>query len=109
MMADASTLLMAPVVLTIVLLLIYAFFAMGKFLSQYMVRKKNALAYTRTVSNEQKEWLAGYPVHNYFVENPGASEDELEVFILYLPYSAHTKYKQQHHTSYTLWKRGYYI
>ena len=82
MMADASTLLMAPVILTIVLLLIYAFFAMGKFLSQYMVRRKNALAYTRTVSNEQKEWLAGYPVHNYFVENPEASEDELEVFAL---------------------------
>ena len=82
MMADVSTLLMTPVILTIVLLLIYSVFAMGKFISQYLVRKKNAVAYTRTVADQQQNWIAGYPVHNYFIENPSASEDELEVVAL---------------------------
>lgn len=82
MMAEASTLLMTPVIIAILLLLIYAFFALGKFISQYLVRKKNALAYTRTVHQEKQTWIAGYPVHNYFIKNPAASEDELEVFAL---------------------------
>lgn len=82
MMAEASTLLMTPVILAILLLLIYAFFALGKFISQYLVRKKNALAYIRTVTQGEKSWIAGYPVHNYFIKNSKASEDELEVFAL---------------------------
>ena len=82
MMADVSTLLMTPVIILIVLLLIYSVFALGKFISQYLVRKKNAVAYTRTVSNQTQNWIAGYPVHNYFVKNPDASEDELEVVAL---------------------------
>ncbi len=81
-MAKVSTFLMTPVILAIVVLLIYAIFTLGRFASQYAVRKKNALAYVRQVSQQQSQLLAGYPVHNYFVANPKASEDELEVFAL---------------------------
>ncbi|OUR61793.1 hypothetical protein A9Q74_07720 [Colwellia sp. 39_35_sub15_T18] len=82
MMAKVSTLLMTPVILVIVLLLIYAVFSLGRFLSQYIVRKKNALTYVKQVAHQQSQYLSGYPIHNYFVANPKASEDELEVFAL---------------------------
>ncbi len=81
-MADVSTLLMAPVLLIIVALLIYSLYAVGRFVSQWLVRKRNALNYVQQVKTQQGQWLAGYPIHNYFVANPNASEDELEVFAL---------------------------
>ena len=82
LMAQVSELLMTPVILTIVVLLVYAVYALGRFISQWMVRKKNAMSYLRQIENQNGDWLAGYPVHNYFVKNPTASEDELEVFAL---------------------------
>lgn len=82
LMAKVSTLLMTPVLLVIVLLLAYALFAVGRFMSQYMVRKKNALHYTRQINDLQGQWLRGYPIHNYYVANPNASEDELEIVAL---------------------------
>jgi biopolymer transport protein ExbB/TolQ len=82
LMAKVSTFLMTPVILAIVLLLIYAIFTLGRFASQYTVRKKNALTYTKNVSQQHTQFIAGYPVHNYFVANPEACEDELEVFAL---------------------------
>ncbi|NMP30077.1 hypothetical protein HII17_00760 [Thalassotalea sp. M1531] len=82
LMANVSELLMTPVILTIVVLLIYALYALGRFISQWLVRKKNAIGYLRQVEKKHGEWLAGYPIHNYFIKNPNASEDELEVFAL---------------------------
>ncbi len=82
MMAKVSTFLMTPVILVIVLLLIYAVFTLGRFFSQYVVRKKNALSYVKQVNDQKIQYLSGYPIHNYFVVNPSASEDELEVFAL---------------------------
>ncbi len=81
-MAQVSTLLMTPVILTIVALLIYALFALGRFISQWLVRRKNLMSYVKQVNNKEAQWLNGYPIHNYFVQNPNASEDELEVFAL---------------------------
>jgi hypothetical protein len=40
MMSTVSTFLMTPVILAIVLLLIYSVFTLGRFLSQFVVRKK---------------------------------------------------------------------
>ncbi len=82
MMAKVSTLLMTPVIIVIVLLLIYSVFTLGSFLSQYVLRKKNALRYVKQINKQQGHWLAGYPIHNYFVTNPTASENELEVVAL---------------------------
>jgi len=81
-MAQMSTYLMAPVILAIVLLLVYTVFSLGRFLSQYTIRKKNALIYTKNINLREKKRFTGYPIHNYFVTNPDASEDELEVFAL---------------------------
>lgn len=82
LMAQVSELLMAPVILTICVLMIYALYALGRFVSQWLVRKKNAMSYVKSVSQKESNWLAGYPIHNYFVQNPTASEDELEVYAL---------------------------
>lgn len=81
-MAQLSELLMAPVILIIVTLLVYAIYALGGFLAQYALRKKNAMRYYGQLNSGQEYWLGGYPVHNHFVNNPGVSEDELEVFAL---------------------------
>ena len=81
-MAQLSHLLMAPVILIIVALLIYAIYALGGFLGQYALRKKYAPLYVMQVQTGQTDWLKGYPVHNYFVNHPDASEDELEVVAL---------------------------
>lgn len=84
-MAQASELLMAPIIVLICFLVVYAIYALGRFCSQYLVRKQNKLAYTRqisTLNNEQATTHAGYPIHNYFIKNPMASDDELEVVAL---------------------------
>lgn len=82
LMAQASTLLMTPVIIAIVVLLIYAVWALGRFMSQWTVRRSNKLVYTRHISQGFGATVAGYPIHNYFIENPNASEDELEVVAL---------------------------
>lgn len=82
LMAQVSELLMAPVIIAIVLLLLYALFAIGRFFSQLIQRRSNALIYTRLLNNKQLQGVAGYPIYNYFVRNPDASQDELEVFAL---------------------------
>lgn len=82
LMAQVSTLLMTPVLLVIVALLVYALYALGRFISQYLVRKKNAARYVASIDQKNNQWLTGYPIHNYFVAHPHASEDELEVIAL---------------------------
>jgi biopolymer transport protein ExbB/TolQ len=40
------------------------------------------MTYLKQIQNKQASWLKGFPIHNYFVANPSASEDELEVYAL---------------------------
>lgn len=84
-MAQASTLLMGPIIVLICGLVIYAMYALGHFCSQYLARKQHKIIYTRQIaatSNAQVTTHNGYPIHNYFIENPKASDDELEVVAL---------------------------
>jgi len=84
-MAKASELLMAPIIVLICSLVVYAIYALGRFFSQYLVRKQNKLAYVSQISSTTDKQVTthnGYPIHNYFIENPTASEDELEVVAL---------------------------
>lgn len=91
-MAQVSELLMAPVIVIICALMIYAIYMLGRFCSQWLLRKKSRIAYTKQineiaasatdVSPKNPVKQAGYPIHNYFVANPSASEDELEVVAL---------------------------
>ncbi|TLU67192.1 hypothetical protein FE810_02595 [Thalassotalea litorea] len=82
LMAQMSELLMTPVIIAIVLLLFYALYALGRFFSQLIQRRNNVLIFTRQLNSEQPQGVAGFPIYNYFVENPDASQDELEVFAL---------------------------
>lgn len=84
-MADAANLLMAPVIMLICLLVVYAIFMLGRFSSQYLLRKKSKASYTAQMDIKDPQPLSkqdGYPIHNYFVANPNASDDELEVVAL---------------------------
>lgn len=81
-MSQVSTMLMTPVLILIVLMMIYALFATGRFIAQLLIRRKNRIAYTRQVSHLKATTLQGFPIHNYYINNPTASEDELEVVAL---------------------------
>ena len=81
-MSQVSTMLMTPVLILIVLMMIYALFATGRFIAQLLIRRKNRIAYTHQVSHLKATTLQGFPIHNYYINNPTASEDELEVVAL---------------------------
>lgn len=83
-MAQASKLLMAPVIVLICGLVVYAIYALGRFSSQWIVRRKNKLDYVKQIRNELVpiHALPGFPIHNYFINNPKAGDDELEVVAL---------------------------
>ncbi|MCJ8302801.1 MotA/TolQ/ExbB proton channel family protein [Shewanella sp.] len=82
LLANLSEYLMTPVLICIVLLLIYAIYAIGLFAGMFYVRRKNAQQYRQTIQIKERKWYSGYPIHNYFVNNPKACEDELEIFAL---------------------------
>ncbi len=82
LLANLAEILLMPVLIIILLLLIYAIYAMGDFVGQDYMRKKNATVYFKNLVQGNKQWLAGYPVHNYYINNPNACQDELEVFAL---------------------------
>lgn len=82
LMADVSELFMAPVILTILVLFIYSLFAVGRFVSQWAIRRQGKISYIRQIKAARPHTIPGFQIHNYFVNNPGASEDELEVFAL---------------------------
>lgn len=81
-MAKVSELLMTPVLILIVALLIYSLFSLGRFISQFLVRRRHKISYVKQIANTEATALPGYPVHNYFMENQNASYEELEVFAL---------------------------
>lgn len=81
-MSQVSTMLMTPVLILIVLMMVYALFATGRFIAQLLVRRKNRIAYTRQVNDLSATTLQGFPIHNYYINNPTASDDELEVVAL---------------------------
>ncbi len=81
-MAQVSELLMTPVIIIICALLIYSIYALGRFVSQWLLRHQNRMSYVQQISQGHGVSVAGYPIHNYFISNPQASEDELEVFAL---------------------------
>jgi len=81
-MSQVSTMLMTPVLILIVLLMIYALFAAGRFVAQLLTRRTNRVDYVRQIKSLEAITIKGYPIHNYFINNPQASEDELEVVAL---------------------------
>lgn len=82
LMANVADVLMTPVLLIILVLFAYALYAVGRFVSLWALRRRNAVTYRLALKQGRAEWLPGYQVHNYFVRHPTACEDELEVFAL---------------------------
>jgi len=82
LMADVSELFIAPVILAILIMFIYALFALGRFASQTIIRRQNAIGYFKQTKQDEIQQIPGYEIHNYYVENQAASEDELEVVAL---------------------------
>lgn len=82
LMTRVSEVLMLPVLLMIILLFAYALFALGKFFSLALIRKKNAHQYQDSVKKQYFSPINGYELHNYFRQQPNSSEEELEVFAL---------------------------
>ncbi|WP_444885322.1 MotA/TolQ/ExbB proton channel family protein [Microbulbifer sp. PSTR4-B] len=82
LMADVADLFMAPVLLAILVLFIYALYATGRFISLWLLRRRNAGTYSLALKQGRKEELPGFQVHNYYVRHPLACDDELEVFAL---------------------------
>lgn len=83
-MYSLSDLLLTPVLIAIILVVLYAVFAMGKFAGWYYHRKRNTMQYVQASAPKSAAYVKGYPVHNYLVKNPKASFEELEVYALKL-------------------------
>lgn len=81
-MAIVSELFIAPVLIAIAAMFIYALFAIGQFSSQWLLRRKYQMNYSRQIKEGQLSPCPGYHLHNYFVQNTTSSSDELEVFAL---------------------------
>lgn len=82
LMAVVSELFIFPVILAILGMFIYALFALGKFISQSIMRRNAGMAYYQQIKAGQLKINAGYQLHNYYVQNQTATDDELEVFAL---------------------------
>jgi hypothetical protein len=67
-MADVSELFIAPVIIAILIMFIYALFALGAFSSQTLIRRKNVIPYFKQTNQHDTEQVPGYEIHNYFVE-----------------------------------------
>lgn len=82
LMAVVSELFIFPVILSILAMFVYALFALGKFVSQSMMRRKSSLAYHQQINSGQLKINSGHQLHNYYVQNSTATDDELEVFAI---------------------------
>jgi hypothetical protein len=75
LMYRISDLLLAPVLLAILFVFFFGFYALGGFAIQAMQRKKNRALFSRGTA-----FAPGYDVHNYLVKNPTSDLDTLEVY-----------------------------
>ena len=81
-MYTVSDMLLAPTLILIALLFVYSLVALGRFSALYFLRKKGAMVYQRNLSSRVREAAQGYLIHNYFIADPEASTDEMEVYAL---------------------------
>lgn len=78
-MYEVSNLFLAPVLILIVLLFVYAFFQIGVFFMESMQRRKNSLDYRKYHKESVLKELKGYPIYSYFVKNNISDPDNLEL------------------------------
>jgi len=75
LMYRISDLLLAPVLLAILFVFFYGFFALGQYAIQGYQRNRN-----KSTFEEGKHGAQGYDVHNHLLKNPDSDLDTLEVF-----------------------------
>lgn len=86
LMYQLSDFFMAPVLILIALLFIYALFATGAYVAQIFQRKKNTNNFyqllTTSLGKNQELKLAGYPLAYLANQHPKVSKDQLDVAAL---------------------------
>ncbi len=85
-MYQASHWFLTPVLISIVLMFLYAWFVLGRFICQIGQRYFNSGNYAYLIDPSRKSTkissLDGYPLFSVIANNPLASNDELDVFAL---------------------------
>lgn len=86
LMYHVSDFFMAPVLILITVLFIYALFALGSFIAQTLQRKKNKMAFIGLLANglgdTPSKKIAGYPLAQLANQHPTVSKDHLDVAAL---------------------------
>jgi hypothetical protein len=75
LMYRISDLLLGPVLLAILFVFFFGFYALGGFAIQAVQRKKN-----RALFSQGTAGAPGYDVHNYLIKHPNSDLDTLEVY-----------------------------
>ena len=86
LMYQASHWFLSPVLMSIVVMFLYAWFVLGRFVCQFIQRYLNSENYLYLVDRNRESKkispLDGYPLFSVIANNPLASNDELDVFAL---------------------------
>lgn len=86
LMYQASHWFLTPVLISIVLMFLYAWFVLGRFICQMVQRSLNRSHYQRQLGSDnekiQLSALKGYELLSIIANKPQASNDELDVFAL---------------------------
>ncbi len=80
MMYEASNLFLAPVLLIIVGVFLYAFYSLGRFLAQWRQRRIEKGRYEALKPAPETVELKGYPLFSRYLRQRGAPLQELELF-----------------------------
>ncbi len=86
LMYQASHWFLTPVLISIILMFLYAWFVSGRFICQIVQRYLNSSNYLYLIDSQRKSKkissLGGYTLFSVIANNPQASNDELDVFAL---------------------------
>lgn len=82
LMYVVSNLFMLPVLLAIIALFIYAFYSLGAFSGQWFQRRSGRRSFMEIASGKKISRIKGYPLLNYYLDNPDHSSTDLEMFAL---------------------------
>lgn len=83
LMYVVSNLFMLPVLLAIIALFIYAFYSLGGFSGQWFQRRSGRRSFMEIASGQTIiSRIKGYPLLNYYLDNPDHSSSDLEMFAL---------------------------
>ncbi len=86
LMYQASHWFLAPVLISIILMFLYAWFVLGRFICQIVQRTINRSHYLKRLRTKPKAKnlspVQGYTLYSVIASNPKASNDQLDVFAL---------------------------